>query len=1394
MRKLFTILMLTMPVLAYILAFNTANAQARFAPLTEQDFNLSVQNMTQTAPNKLEWDTYLLDTDPTQPFELASVQFGFFFNSTINNGGTITVAINNTGSGLIPAQQFSAVPSVVATVTGYPGLSLLRLAGKIPPGAGNGTIISTTGLGTLLTHMIMTNTVPFTTGSTPNFAWTSSSAITPVYATRVAEYISMLNTQLTVTPGSNALICGLCNPVLNPDNNTSTADAGPDQVVYAGQDVQLAGVISGCATGGIWSGGAGTFNPNANTLNAVYTPTASEVALGTVTLTLTTTGSGPCILASDAMTVTFNPSGFTLSVLNLTQPTDRTIEFDVYMLDTDLAQTFELATVQFGFMLNSLIYIGGSLSGTIDNTGSGLLASQQFTAAVSIVSSLSGYPDQTLIRLACNAPPGAGNGTIISSTGQGTLLTHFKITSTVAWTNNSLANLTFNSNTVSVPLYGTKVARYVSGINTQLAVSPGVNALVCCNPVLNPGTNLPIAYPVTGGGSYCFGMSGMPVILSNSEIGVTYTLYKNNVAQTPVYPGTGGAIVFSNQTAGTYTVWGTNSFGTTQMTGSAIVTEAASMTLMPAITNETCGLSNGAIDLSVSGGVPAYTYLWSNGLTTEDISGLSAGVYTVTVIDALGCGASMSANITNSVPLSAGVSITASANNILAGTSVTFTATPYNGGTPSYQWFVNSLPVGTGLITYTYNPANGDNVYVVMNSSISCIVNNPATSNVIHMNVSTANVSDFMLTVQNLTQPTDRTIEFDVYLLDTYPADVFELAYIQFGFLLNSDIYTGGTLTAAYDNTGSGLIPQQQFTAGPNLVSAIAGYPGQTLIRQPGKVPPGAGNGTIISTTGLGTLITHYTLTSTVSWTTNSMLNMTFVSNSSVTPLYATRVAEYIGGGNTQLTVTPGTNALVCCYLLLNAAASNPVVSTWTGFLNNEWYTASNWNNGVPGIITEVIIPGGLLNYPTLTEPAVCAGITIEDGGSFIGAEYLNTGTALVRRNIPNTKAHFLSSPVSNAKFGIVFSNSMNTWARSYNPLSGLWEYKNALNPFGVGTGYNVSTTNVSGVAASFAGPLNKVAVVSTLSNANGGWNLLGNPFQSAISWNAIIPLLGSGVSSVVKVWNGTTYLDWNGSVGSLPGGIIPAENGFFVSTLTNASTLTIPLAARVHSTVPFYKESVSRVLRINAEGNDLEDATFVHFNNDATSGYDNQFDGVKLMSEDISCPQIYTFTADKHLSINELPLAGNETVKLGFICRTDGSYSLRASGIESFDADTPILLEDIKLNKLQDLRQQEVYSFNYSTADDAGRFKLHFKTISNFPDAGNHGISIFSYDHKVIINNTTGLAGEVSIYDMTGRELIHSAMSSRNTTSIPVQAAIGGYLVKVVTANAIVNNKVFIQ
>ena len=77
------------------------------------------------------------------------------------------------------------------------------------------------------------------------------------------------------------------------------------------------------------------------------------------------------------------------------------------------------------------------------------------------------------------------------------------------------------------------------------------------------------------------------------------------------------------------------------------------------------------------------------------------------------------------------ISITASATTICAGTSVTFTATPTNGGTtPIYQWKKNGTNIGTNSTTYTAsNLANADIITCVLVSDGDCVDQNPVNSN-----------------------------------------------------------------------------------------------------------------------------------------------------------------------------------------------------------------------------------------------------------------------------------------------------------------------------------------------------------------------------------------------------------------------------------------------------------------------------------------------------------------------------------------------------------------------------------------------------------------------------------------------------------------------------------------
>ena len=309
---------------------------------------------------------------------------------------------------------------------------------------------------------------------------------------------------------------------------------------------------------------------------------------------------------------------FLLTVQNLTQTAPNVLEFDVYLLSTIPSgqPPFELATMQLAFLINASIHTGGTLTLSLSNVGSGLKPGIQFVMAGApmVVSPLITYPTKTLIRQQGQAPQGAGNGTIISDIAPGTKLVHYVLTSSVDFTPNSVPDLSFISTSEpSMELYVTSISEYINFINTNLMVTSGVDAVVNDNPILNP---VIAAFEVTGGGSYCQNTGGLPVGLSGSEVGVTYTLYNGTTPLSPSIQGTGAAISFGNQLAGTYTVQGNiaGSYnGIMAMTGSAVITEDPAVTPGVSITvNKNPVNSNIQVNFTASptGGGTTPTFQW----------------------------------------------------------------------------------------------------------------------------------------------------------------------------------------------------------------------------------------------------------------------------------------------------------------------------------------------------------------------------------------------------------------------------------------------------------------------------------------------------------------------------------------------------------------------------------------------------------------------------------------------------------------------------------------------------------------------------------------------------------------------------------------------------------------
>lgn len=127
---------------------------------------------------------------------------------------------------------------------------------------------------------------------------------------------------------------------------------------------------------------------------------------------------------------------------------------------------------------------------------------------------------------------------------------------------------------------------------------------------------------------------------------------------------------------------------------------------------------------------PIYAYTPANGDEIEASMTSSANCANPsTVISNM-----VTMTVSQNLPVS--LFIAASANPVCMGTVVTFTAIPVNGGTaPIFSWFVNSSPIGNSSPTFAYSPSDNDVVKCILTSSFGCASGNPATSNLITMNV-----------------------------------------------------------------------------------------------------------------------------------------------------------------------------------------------------------------------------------------------------------------------------------------------------------------------------------------------------------------------------------------------------------------------------------------------------------------------------------------------------------------------------------------------------------------------------------------------------------------------------------------------------------------------------------
>lgn len=219
--------------------------------------------------------------------------------------------------------------------------------------------------------------------------------------------------------------------------------------------------------------------------------------------------------------------------------------------------------------------------------------------------------------------------------------------------------------------------------------------------------------------------------LSSSEIVTAVDCFGSNTGAINLTPVGGtspysyewsnsGSIIFTDTTedisalySGVYLLTITDGHGC-QLTDAITVTQpAAELQLTESHTNVLClGSNEGSIDVTVSAGTATYTYNWSNGAITEDITGLAAGSYQLAVNDANGCSANITIEITE--PSEELIATLESVDVKCQGGDDGYLLSEVAGGVPpySYNWSNGSTAeniynLTAGTYTLTVTDANG---------------------------------------------------------------------------------------------------------------------------------------------------------------------------------------------------------------------------------------------------------------------------------------------------------------------------------------------------------------------------------------------------------------------------------------------------------------------------------------------------------------------------------------------------------------------------------------------------------------------------------------------------------------------------------------------------------------
>ncbi len=469
------------------------------------------------------------------------------------------------------------------------------------------------------------------------------------------------------------------------------------------------------------------------------------------------------------------------------------------------------------------------------------------------------------------------------------------------------------------------------------------------------------------------------------------------------------------------------------------------------------------------------------------------------------------------------------------------------------------------------------------------------------------------------------------------------------------------------------------------------------------------------------------------------------------------------------------------------------------------------------------------------TKVLTSTNITMEDGScihSINGFDFVleadaNSSASLIDRNATNhvTHAagsqsqdqlyvvgenwHYVSSPVQDEVSGVFLDMYLYDWDEA----SQTWSWNAPVYiPLTPMKGWALwSPASIGDATRTFEGDFNtgNQSYSLTRNDPNGacpvGANLVGNPYPSSLNWESASGWTETNVSPTIYLWNSTTGNTgtYNKATNISQNGvdsIIPPKQGFFVTVTTGntSGSLSVGNGARVHClNRPVFKAgqkiSIPNILQLNVTTslNSYSDEALIVFNKEATNAYDDRYDAFKIKGA-AAAPQLYTVWYGTEYAVNTLQeISEDLIVPLHFKAGINGAYTIDAN-TNNLPAGTELYLEDLKLNKFQNLMSNDKYKFAADTEDEAERFLLHFKAPNGIEEELTNDVNVFSFKKDIYITTPEGFSGEVKVYDMLGQEIV--TQNIYNEETIITMNTADYYIVKVFSTKQAKSYKVLIK